>query len=90
MFGKETLKDSLYFSCPQTYSREYQHQSSFMTVHMSKYDTHLSNKLDDLDKNVKGHVPRHNATTPFGKQSGGDGRQTAERRKTDKRKEMRI
>ncbi len=38
--------------------------------------THLCNKLDDLDKNVEGHVSGHNAATPFGEQSGGDGRQT--------------
>lgn len=51
---------------------------------MYKYYTHLSNKLDDLDKNIKGHVSGDNATTPFREQSGGDGCQTTEGRRTDK------
>lgn len=38
--------------------------------------THLCNKLDNLDKNIKWHVSGHDAATPFGEQSGGDGRQT--------------
>lgn len=46
---------------------------------------HLCNKLDDLDKNIKGHVSGHDATTPFGEQGGGDGRQTTGGRRRDKR-----
>lgn len=41
--------------------------------------THLSDKLDDLDKNVEGHVSGNNAATPFGEQCGGDGCQAAKR-----------
>ena len=36
---------------------------------------HLCNKLDNLDKDIKRHVSGHDAPTPFGEQSGGDGRQ---------------
>lgn len=38
--------------------------------------THLCNKLDNLDKNIEWHVSGHDAATPFGEKSGGDGRQT--------------
>lgn len=49
--------------------------------------THLCNKLDYLDKNIKRHVSRNNTTTPFGEQSRGDRRQTTgEERETSREK----
>lgn len=59
----------------------------FLQARVYKCHTHLCNKLDNLDKNIKGHVSGHNATTPFGEQSRGDGRQTTGGRRRDKREE---
>lgn len=56
-----------------------------MRVCASVIHTHLCNKLDDLDKNIKRHVSGYNATTPFREQGGGDGRQTTSGRRRDKR-----
>ncbi len=54
---------------------------------MRKCHTHLCNKLDDLDKDIQGHVSGHNAATAFGEQSGGDGRQATGGGRRDKREE---
>ena len=58
-----------------------------VSLHHASVYTHLSYKLDNLDKNIKGHIPGHNATTPFGEESGGDGRQTTEGKRRDKKVE---
>ena len=60
----------------------------FLHGSVCKFHTNLCNKLDDLDKNIQGHVPGHNATTPFGEQGGGNGCQTTVgRRRQDNRQE---
>lgn len=38
----------------------------YMGARLGLRHTHLCNKLDNLDKNIKWHVSGHDAATPFG------------------------